>query len=152
MIRVVHGENFTDFPGKSYAKTLVAYITWVNIELLDMELLGRFSKSLGYEKFGYWYYMPTEEQQGLTMSPIIDENVLGNFKMMARAHKFHEIEHLYIEHKTKPMPMNFPHYLMNSPSKRIKKLIYLLVTEDPRATVDDGIAYIKQMMNMTIPK
>ena len=41
---------------------------------------------------------------------------------------------------------------MNSPSKRIEKLIYLLVTEDPRATVDDGIAYIKQMLNMTIPR
>ncbi|CAH1414819.1 unnamed protein product [Lactuca virosa] len=36
-IRVVHGGNFSDFPSKSYAKTSVAYITWVNIELLDMD-------------------------------------------------------------------------------------------------------------------
>ncbi|CAH1454368.1 unnamed protein product [Lactuca virosa] len=116
-----------------------------------MVLLGRFYKSLGYETFGYWDYMPIEEHQGLTMAPIVDENVLGNFKMMARAHKFHEIEVLYVEHKTKIVPMNFPNYLMNSPSMMIEKLIDLLVTEDPRATVDDGFAYIKQMLNMTIP-
>ncbi|CAH1426684.1 unnamed protein product [Lactuca virosa] len=85
------------------------------------------------------------------MIPIIDENVLGNFKMMARAQKFHEIKHLYVEHKTKTVPMNFPHHLMNSPSKRIERFIHLLVTEDPRVTVDDGIAYIKQILNMTIP-
>ncbi|CAI9298633.1 unnamed protein product [Lactuca saligna] len=100
-IGVVHGGNFT------CVKTSVDYITLVNIEFPDMEMLGRFSKSLAYETF---------------------------------------------EHNTKHVPMNSPHYLMNAPSTRIEKLIHLLVIEDPRATVDDGIAYIKQMMNMTIPR
>ncbi|CAI9286468.1 unnamed protein product [Lactuca saligna] len=98
-----------------------------------------------------------EHYKGTTTTTIFvqygkDENVLGNFKLMAKAHKFHEIEHLYVEHKTKLVPMNFPHYLLNAPSNRIEKLIDHLVTEGPRATVDDGIAYIMQMMNMTITR
>ncbi|CAH1427949.1 unnamed protein product [Lactuca virosa] len=59
---------------------------------------------------------------------------------------------VFPEHNSKNVPMNFPHYLMNSPSKRIENVIHLLVIEHPRATVDDEIAYIKQMLNMTIPR
>lgn len=41
---------------------------------------------------------------------------------------------------------------MNSPSKRIEKLIHLFVTEHPMETVDEGITYIKHMLNITIPR
>ncbi|CAI9275571.1 unnamed protein product [Lactuca saligna] len=63
-----------------------------------------------------------------------------------------EIENLYVEHKTNNVLVNCPHYLVNSPSKKIEKLFNLLVIEDPRETVDDGIAYIKHMLNMSIPR
>ncbi|CAH1428461.1 unnamed protein product [Lactuca virosa] len=96
--------------------------------------------------------MPTEEHCGLSMTPILDDDALGSFKMMVRAHQFHEIEHLYVEHKPIYVSINFPHFMMNSPSKRVEKLIHLFVTEHPMATVDDGIAYIKYMQNMTIPR
>ncbi|CAH1440544.1 unnamed protein product [Lactuca virosa] len=68
------------------------------------------------------------------------------------AHQFREIEHLYVEHRLVYVPIIFPHFLMNSPSKRVEKLIHMFVTEHPMATVDDGITYIKHMPNMTIPR
>ncbi|CAH1453089.1 unnamed protein product [Lactuca virosa] len=82
-----------------------------------MELLGSFSKSLGYTTMGYWYHMPTGQHCGLSMTPILDDDAFGNFKAMVRAHQFREIEHLTIN--------------VNS---------------------DDRIAYIKHMLNMTIPR
>ncbi|CAH1415187.1 unnamed protein product [Lactuca virosa] len=151
-IRVVHGKYFTDYPGKSYEKTKVHFITFVNIDLLNMELLGRFSKSLGYTTMGYWYHMPTKEHCGLSMTLILDDDALGTFKMMVRAHQFREIEHLYVEHKPIYVPINFPNFMMNSPSKRVEKLINLFVTEHLMETVHDGIAYIKYTLNMTIPR
>lgn len=54
-----------------------------------MELLGRFSKSLCYDTMGYWYHMPTMPTKGhcgLSMTPIMDDDALGTFKMMVRAH------------------------------------------------------------------
>ncbi|CAH1426568.1 unnamed protein product [Lactuca virosa] len=96
--------------------------------------------------------MPTEENCGLSMIPILNDDCLGTFKMIVRAHQFREIEHLYVEHRHVFVPINFPHCLMNSPSKRVEKLIYLFVTEHPMAIVDDGIAYIRHMLNMTIPR
>ncbi|CAH1435802.1 unnamed protein product [Lactuca virosa] len=151
-IRVVHGGYFTDYPGKAYEKTKVHFITFINIDLLDMDLLGSFSKSLGYTTMGYWYHMPTEQHSGLSMTPILDDDALGNFKAMVRVHQFREIENLYVEHKPVYVPTNFPHFMMNSPAKRVEKLIHLFVTEHPMSTVDDGIAYIKHMLNMTIPR
>ncbi|CAH1452717.1 unnamed protein product [Lactuca virosa] len=106
-IRVVHGGFFTDYPGKAYQQTKVHFISHVNIDLLDMELLGRFSRSLGYTSLGNWLVF---------------------------------------------VPNNFPHFLMNSPAKRVEKLIHMFVTEHPTAWVDDGIAYIQHMLNMTIPR
>ena len=50
------------------------------------------------------------------------------------------------------VPDNLPHFLMNSPSKRVEKLIHMFVTKHPIAWVDDGIAYIQHMLNMTIPR
>ncbi|CAI9261683.1 unnamed protein product [Lactuca saligna] len=99
-IRVVHGGFFTDYPSKAYQQTKVHFISHVNIDLLDMELLGRFSRSLG---------------------PVF-------------------------------VPNNFPHFLMNSPAKRVEKLIHMFVIEHPMAWVDDVIAYIQHMLNMTIPR
>ncbi|CAH1418213.1 unnamed protein product [Lactuca virosa] len=127
-IRVVHGGFFTDYPGKSYQKTKVNFISFVNIDLLNMEMLGHFSKSLGYTTMGNWYHMPTEENCGLSLIPIMNDDCLGTFKMIVRAHQFREIEHLD------------------------EKLIHLFVTEHSMATVDDGIAYIRHMLNMTIPR
>lgn len=115
-----------------------------------MDLLGSFSKSLGYTTMGYWYHMPTEQHSGLSMTPILDVDALGNFKAMVREHQFSEIEHLYVEHKPIYVPSNFSHFMMNSLAKRVEKLIHLFVTEQPMAIVDDGIAYIKHMLNMTI--
>ncbi|CAH1428164.1 unnamed protein product [Lactuca virosa] len=117
-----------------------------------MEMLGRFSKSLGYTTMGNWYHMPTEENYGLSMIPILNDDCLGTFKMIVRAHQFREIEHMYVEHMPVYVPINFPHFMMNSPSKRVEKLIHMFVTEHPMETVDDGIAYIKHMLNMTIPR
>ncbi|CAI9271558.1 unnamed protein product [Lactuca saligna] len=111
-----------------------------------------FSKSLGYTTMGYWYHVPTEQHCGLSMTPILDDDALGNFKAMVRAHQFREIEHLYVEHKPVYVPTNFPHFMMNSPAKRVENLIHVFVTEHPMSTVDDGIAYIKHMLNMTIPR
>ncbi|CAH1447378.1 unnamed protein product [Lactuca virosa] len=136
----------------AYQQTKVHFISQVNIDLINMEMLGRFSKSLGYTTLGNWYHMPTEENSGLSMIPILNDECLGPFKTIVRAHKFREIEHLYVEHRTVFVPINFPHFLMNSPSKRVEKLIHMFVTEHPMATVDDGIAYIKHMLNMTIPR
>ncbi|CAH1423223.1 unnamed protein product [Lactuca virosa] len=96
--------------------------------------------------------MPTEQRSGLSMTPILDDDALGNFKAMVRAHQFREIEHLYVEHKPVYVATNFPHFMMNSPAKRVDKLIHLFVTEHLMSTVDDGIVYIKHMLNMTIPK
>ncbi|CAH1412620.1 unnamed protein product [Lactuca virosa] len=96
--------------------------------------------------------MPTEQHYGLSMTPFLDDDALGNFKAMVRAHQFREIEHLYVEHKPIYVPTNFPHFMMNSPAKRVEKLIHLCVTEHPMSTVDDGITYIKDMLNMTIPR
>ncbi|CAH1421793.1 unnamed protein product [Lactuca virosa] len=151
-IRVVHGGYFTDYTGKSYEKTKVHFITFVNIHLLNMEMLVRFSKSLGYTTMGNWYHIPTEENCGLFMIPILNDDCLGTFKMIVRAHQFREIEHLYVEHRPVYVPINSPHFLMNSPSKKVEKLIHMFVTEHPMATVDDVIAYIKHMLNMTIPR
>ena len=151
-IRVVHGGFFTDYLGKAYEKTKVHFINFVNIDLLDMDLLGSFSKSLGYTTMGYWYYKPAEQHSGLSMTLILDDDALVNFKAMVRVHQFHEIEHLYVEHKPVYVPTNFPHFMMNSPTKRAEKLIHLFIIEHPVATVDDGIAYIKHMLNMTIPR
>ncbi|CAH1439949.1 unnamed protein product [Lactuca virosa] len=86
------------------------------------------------------------------MTPILDDDALGNFKAMVRAHQFYEIEHLYVEHKPVYVPTNFPHSMMNSPAKRVEKLIHLFVTKHPMSIVDDGIAYIKHMLYMTIPR
>ncbi|CAH1435381.1 unnamed protein product [Lactuca virosa] len=121
-IRVVHGGFFTDYPGKAYQQTKVHFISYVNIDLLDMELLGRFSRSRGYTSLGNW------------------------------AHQFKEIEHLYVEHMPVFVPNNFPHFLMNSPAKRVEKLIHMFVTEHTMASVDDGIAYVQHMLNMRIPR
>ncbi|CAH1434181.1 unnamed protein product [Lactuca virosa] len=151
-IRVVHGGFFTDYPGKAYQQTKVHFISHVNIDLMNIEMLGRFSKSLGYTSLGNWYYMPTEENSGLSMIAILNDECLGPFKTIVRAHKFREIEHLYVEHRTVFVPINFPHVLMNSPSKRVEKLIHMFVTEHPMATVDDGITYINHMLNITIPR
>ncbi|CAH1421844.1 unnamed protein product [Lactuca virosa] len=51
-IRVVHGGFFTDYPGKAYQQTKVHFISQVNIDLINMEMLGRFSRSLGYTSLG----------------------------------------------------------------------------------------------------
>lgn len=120
--------------------------------MLSIELLGQFSKSLGYDTMGYWYHMPTEKHCGLSMTPIIDDDALRTFKMMVRDHQFREIEELYPKHNPIYVPINFPHFIMNSPSKRIEKLIHLFVTEHPMETVDEGITYIKHMLNITIPR
>ena len=69
-IRVVHGGFFTDYPCQSYQKTKVNFISSFNIDLLNMEMLGRFSKSLGYTTMSNWYHMQTEENYGLSMIPI----------------------------------------------------------------------------------
>ncbi|CAI9302988.1 unnamed protein product [Lactuca saligna] len=95
---------------------------------------------------GYWYHIPTEQYFGLSMTPILDDDALGNCKAMVRAHQFREIGHLYVEHKPIYVPTNFPHFMMNSPAKSVEKLIHLFVTEHPMSTVDDGIAYIKHML------
>ncbi|CAI9264849.1 unnamed protein product [Lactuca saligna] len=63
-IRVVHGGFFLDYPGKAYQQTKVHFISHVNIDLLDMELLGRFSRSLGYTILGNWYHMLIGEHSG----------------------------------------------------------------------------------------
>ncbi|CAI9262708.1 unnamed protein product [Lactuca saligna] len=115
-----------------------------------MEMLGRFSKILWYTTMGNWYHMRIEENCGLLMIPILNDDCLGTFKMIVRAHQFGDIEHLYVEHRSVFVPINFHHFLMNSPSKRVKKLIHLFVTEHPMAIVDDGIEYIRHMLNMTI--
>ncbi|CAH1421685.1 unnamed protein product [Lactuca virosa] len=151
-IRVVHGGFFTDYPDKAYQQTKVHFIFYVNIDLLDMELLGRFSRSLGYTSLGNWYHMPIEEHSGLSMVPILNDECLEPFKTLVRAHQFKEIEHLYVEHRPMFVPNNFPHFLMNSPSKRVEKLIHMFVTEHPMASVDDGIAYIQHILNMRIPR
>ncbi|CAI9265197.1 unnamed protein product [Lactuca saligna] len=117
-----------------------------------MEMLGYFSKSLVYTTMGNWYHMPTEENCGLLMIPILNDECLGTFKMIVRAHQFQEIEHMYVEHRLVFVPINFPHFLMNSPSKRVEKLIHLFITEHPMVTVDVGIACIRHMLNMTIPR
>ncbi|CAI9281047.1 unnamed protein product [Lactuca saligna] len=143
---------FTDYPGKAYEVTKVDFITFVNIDFLDMELLGSFSKRLGYTTIGYWYHMPTEKHCGLSMIPILDDDALRNFNAIVRAHQFCEIEHLYVEHKLVYVPTNFPHFMMNSLAKRVEKLIHLFVTEHLMPTVDDGITFIKHMLNMTIPR
>ncbi|CAH1452399.1 unnamed protein product [Lactuca virosa] len=51
-IRVVHGGFFTDYPGKSYQTTKVNFISYVNIDLLNMEMLGRFFEKLGVYNYG----------------------------------------------------------------------------------------------------
>ncbi|CAH1447376.1 unnamed protein product [Lactuca virosa] len=116
-----------------------------------MEMLGRFSKSLGYTTMGNWYHMPTKKLW-VDNDSNLNDVCLGTFKMIVRAHQFREIEHLYVEHRPVFVPTNFPYFLMNSPSKRVEKLIHLFVTEHPMATVDDGIAYNRHMLNMTIPR
>ncbi|CAH1439023.1 unnamed protein product [Lactuca virosa] len=100
---------------------------------------------------GYFTDYP-EEHSSLSMTPILDDDALTNFKSIFRAHQFREIEHLYVEHKPVYVPTNFPHFMMNSPAKRVEKLIHLFVTEHPMSTVDDGIAYINHMLNITIPR
>lgn len=151
-IRVVHGGFFTDYPGKAYQQTKVHFISHVNIDLLDMELLWHFSRSLGYTSLGNWYHIPIGEHSGLSMVPILKDECLKPFKALVRAHEFKEIEHLYVEHRPVFVPNNFPHFLMNSPAKRVEKLIHMFVTKRPMAWVDDGIAYIQHMLNMTIPR
>ncbi|CAH1420861.1 unnamed protein product [Lactuca virosa] len=151
-IRVVHGGFFTDYPSKVYQQTKVRFISHVNIDLINMEMLGHFSKSLGYTSLGNWYHMPTEEHSGLSMIPILNDECLAPFKTLVRVHKFREIEHLYVEHRPVFVPNNFPHFLMNSPAERVEKLIHMFVTEHPIASVDDGIAYINHMLNMRIPR
>ncbi|CAI9300036.1 unnamed protein product [Lactuca saligna] len=64
-IRIVHGGFFTDCPGKAYQQNKVHFISHVNIDSLDMELLGRFSRSLGYTSLGNWYHTPIREHSGL---------------------------------------------------------------------------------------
>ena len=86
------------------------------------------------------------------MIPILNDDFLGTFQMIVREHRFQEIEHLYVEHRLVYFPINFPHFMMNSPSKRVEKLIHLFVTEHRMAIVVDGITYIKHMLNMTIPR
>ncbi|CAI9266313.1 unnamed protein product [Lactuca saligna] len=151
IIRVVYGGFFTDYPGKAYQQTKVHFISHVNIDLLDMELLGRCSRSLRYTSLGNWYHMPIGEHNGLLMVPILNDECLEPFKILVRAHEFKDIEHLYVEHRCVFVPNNFPHFL-NSPAKRVEKLIHMFVTEHPTAWVDDGIAYIQHMLNMTIPR
>ncbi|CAI9303253.1 unnamed protein product [Lactuca saligna] len=151
-IRVVHGGYFTDYPGKASQKTKVNFITFVDIDLLDMDMLGSFSKRLGCTTVGYWYHMLTEQHSSLSMTPILDDYALRNFKSIVRAHEFHEIEYLYVEHKPFYMLTNFPRFMMNSPTKRDEKHIHLFVTEHLVSTVDDGITYIKHMLNITIPR
>ncbi|CAI9302543.1 unnamed protein product [Lactuca saligna] len=151
-IRVVHGEFFTDYPGKAYQQTKVHFISHVNIDLLDMELLGCFSRSLGYTSLGNWYHMPIGEHTRLSTVPILNDECLEPFKTLVRAHKFKENEHLYVKHRPVFVPNNFPHFLMNSPAKRVEKLIHMFVIEHPTAWFDDGIAYIQHMLNMTIPR
>ncbi|CAI9264690.1 unnamed protein product [Lactuca saligna] len=99
-IRIDHGGFFTDYPGKTYHQTKVHFISHVNIDLINMEMLGRFSRSLG---------------------PVF-------------------------------VPNHFPHFLMNSPAKRVEKRIHMFIIEHPMESVNDGIAYINHMLNMTIPK
>ncbi|CAI9266253.1 unnamed protein product [Lactuca saligna] len=96
--------------------------------------------------------MPIREHSGLSMVPILKDECLEPFKALVRAQEFKEIEHLYVEHKPVFVPKHFPHFLMNSPAKRVEKLIHMFVTEYPTDWVDDGIAYIQHMLNMTTPR
>ncbi|CAI9294957.1 unnamed protein product [Lactuca saligna] len=105
-IRVVHGGFFTDYPNKSYQQT----------------------RSLGYTSLGNCYHMPSEEHNRLSMIPILNDECLGPFKMFVRAHKFKEIEHIDVEHRPVFVPNSFPHFLTNSPAKRVEKLIHMFVT------------------------
>ncbi|CAI9285355.1 unnamed protein product [Lactuca saligna] len=139
-IHVVHGGLFTDYLMKVYQHTQVHFISYVNIDLLDVELVGHFSRSLGYTSLGNWYHIPIEEHSGLSMVPILNDECLEPFKMLVRDHKFKEIEHLYVKQRHVFVQNNFPHFLMNSPAKRVEKLIHMFVTEHPMASVDDGIA------------
>ncbi|CAI9295959.1 unnamed protein product [Lactuca saligna] len=125
-IRIAHGGLFTDYPGKAYQQTKVHFISYVRHRFVRHGFACAFFQKAWVYQFGE-----------LTL---------------ARAHKFKEIEHVYVEHRLVFVPKNSPHFLMNSPAKRVEKLIHMFLTEHPMDLVDDVIEYIQHMLNKRIPR
>ncbi|KAL4589099.1 hypothetical protein LXL04_002001 [Taraxacum kok-saghyz] len=113
-----------------------------------MEMLGRFSLKLRYQSFRSWYYLNNDGEHGLRMLPLQDENNIRVFTWEILELNLNLVRHVYMEHKKNELTIVYPNLLMKTPTKRIQKLVYIKVSQNPNATVDDCTRYAFEMMGI----
>ncbi|KAL6500050.1 hypothetical protein OROGR_027960 [Orobanche gracilis] len=150
--RVSHDANFNDIPGRPYQPAKVSYIIDVYEEYLDMDHLLKFSQALGYSTIGEWHYLDDDTPRVLRMLPIRNEKDINHHLSGIHKRNFTGMESLYVEHPLPKISIFYPKNLMETPCRRMEKLVYLLLAENPSATVEEATNHVQDFMKIWLPR
>lgn len=152
-LQVSHGGSLIDRPGKKYRRSIVTYFEAVNLKRLDLDELRLMSRRLGYPTMGKWFCMPDENDLSLDLIPLRTEAQVASFReRIKHNNRCLKIEKVFVEHGDPSEYLVLPKDVMESEERRLEKVVYLLLLENPTASVDDGVEEVLRMTGVTLSR
>ena len=151
-LRISHGGNLIDMPGREFRKVKVSFLEDVEVDTLNLEELQKISTHLGYKTLGKWYCVNDDPQAGTDFLPLHTEDHIACFVQRAKKNNLQHIEQLYVEQVDPTETGYIPKDVSERSEKRVEKMVYVLLMENPKATVDDGIGFVSEMLGIPVPR
>ena len=83
--------------------------------------------------------------------PLHTERHISSFVERAKWNKLQHIEQLYVEHVDPSEIIILPKNIRENKEKRVEKLVYVLLMENPKASIDEAIGFVLHMTGVVVP-